>query len=580
MKIVYLIIKILLIIGIILLKKTKEKTSIVSSIVLTILFNFSLNVFACYILKVIDLVFSLKNLAIIYLPITLLVYYKIYKDKEIQKFYFDKNDLIAAICFLILIFGLVVYINGWDFGAFEYGHDYTVHFQMMNDYITSNKLEGRHSWYSNAAIMVETFINNQTVYRYRVVKIFDYTIMSLIGFLCYKLINIKKNLADCFISIGISMLILLAYPLNALLFGFNYLYMGIMFILAQLYIIAFSKMNKTYKYIAIFLLNFSIVHSYYYLAIGLYLGLLIYYIIKWKKDGEKIFNLEHILFGLICFAFPFLDIIISDFLLKTNKELNERISAEGAIYKSYFFNSTFLIPFLIYSIKDFKKDKTFPLFITILAYVLFTILTFFVYKKGHLSEYGFFKTYYILAPLVFVFASYGIFKFIKKYGYIKSLLGIGAYFVIMLFIYSKLIYKEVDFNPTIINNNEVNKANPLNMLEVYKHNEYILWLPAYMNKNYFEILEYIYNNIEDRDCRNVCLVGYEKYSGVYSCLVDTSEDTIPKLYLNVPVEEQGFKYILYDKKFMKLRNRTLSINPEKWEVVMENDYGILYKLVK
>ncbi len=90
MGVIYLISILVLSIGFILIKKSDKKLNIISFISITIVLTLCYNAFLCYILTFIKIPTTLINLSIINIILAGILFFIIFRKKEIQKYEIDK----------------------------------------------------------------------------------------------------------------------------------------------------------------------------------------------------------------------------------------------------------------------------------------------------------------------------------------------------------------------------------------------------------------------------------------------------------------------------------------------------------
>ncbi len=90
MGIIYTLTILLLIIAFILIKKSDKKLNIISFTSITIVLTLCYNAFICYILTFVKIPTTLLNLSIINVVLAGILFYFIFRKKEIQKYEIDK----------------------------------------------------------------------------------------------------------------------------------------------------------------------------------------------------------------------------------------------------------------------------------------------------------------------------------------------------------------------------------------------------------------------------------------------------------------------------------------------------------
>lgn len=445
MSIIYLITVLIMIILHILIYKKEEKQNLLKWIAITIVINLCYNIFICVILSFIKISSTLITLSIINTIISILLGIKIYKDKKIQKYEINKIDIIAVIIMLIIVILTVIKQYGIPINITHEITDGTIHYFVANEfYHTSQLLFNGNSdvldmWhvdffmpgaYINTGILFKIFSGFiSETYFCQLFFIFDISIWFLSGILMYIFLSKNKKILPLIFSI----IYMLGYPLNSLLSGFSYLSLALDIIIAIL-IVNREEINKYYKMIVMFLLNFGMFFSYYFFAPVVYLAIFLQIIMEIKKNNEKIFSKENIIKILYTLILPgtigVLFFVVFQFLqFNTNPVTNsaDLISTNGTIYMNFIGNIIIFlllsIYYIIYSIKN-KKIKLEN--IMLIVNIIFLVLLYIGMKTEKVSEYYYYKTYYLLWILVVSVGYYGIEQIIEKRKAI-SYLCIGLY---------------------------------------------------------------------------------------------------------------------------------------------------------
>lgn len=243
-----------------------------------------------------------------------------------------------------------------------------------------------------------------------------------------------------------------------------------------------QKIKQEYRDILIFFLTFGIMFSYYYFAPVVFLAIFIQMIVEIKKRKEKIFSVKNILSIVISLILPGMFGVIYfnifqmiRFGLQVENYYSNGINLPGAIYQNFITNTIIFLMlsvfYICYSIKN-KKEK-FSNKILIIS-IIFLIIAFIGMKFEKISEYYYYKIYYMIwIPLIIV-AFNSIELFYKK-NKILTYIGIGIYSIGMII--AMFFNKDLLFFDIYQNNFEEVKANY--NLASYKELE----IMEYYNKN-------------------------------------------------------------------------------------------------
>lgn len=433
MNIIYLITVFLMIILHILIYKKEEKQNLLKWIAITIMINFCYNIFICVILSFIKIKSTLITLSILNIIISIILGIKIYKDKKIQKYEINKIDIIALIIMFIIVVVTTIKQYGIPINITHEITDATVHYFVADEFYHYSELlfNGNSDildmWhvdffmpgaYINTGILFKIFSGFiSETYFCQLYFIFDISIWFLSGILMYVFLSKNKKIVPLIFSI----IYMLGYPLNSLLSGFSYLSLALDIIIAIL-IVNREEINKYYKIILMFLLNFGMFFSYYFFAPVVYLAIFLQIIMEIKKNNEKIFSKENIIRILYTLILPgtvgVLFFVVFQFLqFNTNPVSNsaDLISKNGDIYMNFIGNVIIFLLLSIYQIVYCIKDKKTKLenFMLILN-IIFLAILYIGMKTEKVSEYYYYKTYYLLWILLISVGYFGLEKIIQK----------------------------------------------------------------------------------------------------------------------------------------------------------------------
>lgn len=243
-----------------------------------------------------------------------------------------------------------------------------------------------------------------------------------------------------------------------------------------------QKIKQEYRDILIFFLTFGIMFSYYYFAPVVFLAIFIQMIVEIKKRKEKIFSVKNILSIVISLILPGMFGVIYfnifqmiRFGLQVENYYSNGINLPGAIYQNFITNTIIFLMlsvfYICYSIKN-KKEK-FSNKILIIS-IIFLIIAFIGMKFEKISEYYYYKIYYMIwIPLIIV-AFNSIELFYKK-NIILTYIGIGIYsigMIIAMFFNKNLLFFDIyqnNFQEIKANYNMVNYKE-LEIMEYYNKN--------------------------------------------------------------------------------------------------------------
>lgn len=630
MTILFIITELVLLVSFILKKKTDKKLDIINFLCLSIILLFCYNTLVCYLLTFFTILCKMWILSAINLLLTVLLIIPIINKKEIQVYSFDKIDIL----YILIISGVLLVICYYFFG-YQLDINYASADPAMH-YLTSIRFADQKTLmpntepddvygkmttrkpmsYVNSGLLMKIFSEDlEPVTCYKVFVTFDIFTLLLIGVTMYtSLKKYAKKKEHIFWAFLIALICVLGYPLNSLLFGFEYLTMGLLVLIAILdFIYYFENEELKFVYIILILtlLNFGLFCSYYMFVPFVYSALWIYfYIINYKKNKRRLTK-ELIIIWIITLIIPFVlgyiyhlepnfYSVIIDNVSKSKLEnndsyssyiINTGLSATGFCYKNLYSNMLLLLPLTIYLfIKELKKDKLKNnqfLGIILLLTIAFIEILLIGNGMGKVSLYYISKNYYALWIILGYINYKSLIYIYENNSKLFPRLFIIIYIILMIIctIFSNVIIKESGKNED---------ENLLSVMEIFGANKTILlYKKSEYNQEELEIIKYAKKSL-DFTRRIEIISDHKAYYWAYPLLRYTDKDEIfntsnyggqPKLerkwanLSNKLRKENEMDYIIYFKKsnlYKKLKN----IIFENSEIIYENEAGGILKYNK
>lgn len=314
MNIIYAIITAILLIVTILIKKSDKKLNIFSQVlVITVLFA-CYNMLVCYIFSLIRLPITLLSLSIVSIIIITVEIVKILNDKQTQKYYIDKKDII----FILLVLAVILPIAHKQYGNIDsikyYTTDARAHYYASKLFYQNETLLINTNEYQD--FMPFTYANEGIVYKvlapiigefnlYKVFILSDILIWLTAIIIFYLLLKENADTWLKYIIICVACIIFaLGYPLNSMLTGFHYLQVGINLILSTILIMNMKEITKNWKRAFMFLVNIGVIFAYNLFAPLVYIAEFVYLIYKNYKETKKIINKSLIIDVIITLFIP------------------------------------------------------------------------------------------------------------------------------------------------------------------------------------------------------------------------------------------------------------------------------------
>lgn len=420
MEYIYIIISLILFVAVILMKKTDKKQNLIFWIVITLVESICYNVFASYIITMINFKSTLFALTLFNFLVYIFVLAKIYKDKEIQKYYIKIKDVIAVFILLMIVIFIGYKHYGYPINIKYETTDPAVHYNFANEYLKEQQTPAGElkttmpGAYTNTGILFTIFENHmQTIELYQIYILFDLIILFLIGAMFYIGIANRENRIDkSIVSIIVSILFVCGYPLNSMVFGYAYLSVGILILVAIISMTQYIKnkeLNRITFLTYMFLLVYGIFFTYYffvpimYVSLGLYM---LFDMIKNRKQSNifSIFTKENIINVIVVLIIPtilgFCYFVLPGILFPEETGAM-MIDAEGYCYRDLYSNFIFFVPFVLYyCINKIKNKENSFLNINFIITMIFTIILLYMGLKGKASSYYYYKTYFLLSIII------------------------------------------------------------------------------------------------------------------------------------------------------------------------------------
>ena len=424
MGIVYLITTIVLFVLFLLLKKSQEKQNIVTWIILSLITYLAYNIFVCMLFGSFNIHTNLVFLSAINLIVSGVLAWIIYKKKEKQKYYFDKKSILQ----LVLIIGITVFVGVNQYKPFEdsiatASVDGCMHYAAATNFadnmIILSKIDNQ-TGYNFLTMQTGSYINNgiqMSVARsifgdntkdYITFKVFEIGIFAFniaaIYILIADKIDSKCKVVACMVLLA---LYAFAYPYTSLLYGFSYLSVAIsfctaMFHLAKLY--ASKEINFVVETILIVLIGIGIIFSYCLFVPAMFAFICINVFIYNKDEKRKLFKKETMIVTGILFIVTILGIlylVVPTFLVASQNKLTDAIGFDGNIYKGFYIDFIFYVPFVIvFLYRGIKEKKISPILIAFLIIAFQALISLVGLFAGIVSAYYYYKIYYIMYILL------------------------------------------------------------------------------------------------------------------------------------------------------------------------------------
>ena len=620
MSIIYLLSVSILLAAFILVKKSEKTIDIISFICISIVTLFCYNTFVCYILTFFLIPNTLLILSIINIIISFVFIVLMIIKKETQKFSFKKIDIIYIIMIVICVL-IVSYINfGIPFNINYETGDSATHYLASTMFARSNFLLGakqeydpvhgtlntlRPAAYVNSGILMKCFCIDMNLFEcYNIFVFFEIFILFLIGISIYSAMkSFAKNKEHLFFAFILSLICMLGYPLNSLIFGFEYLTLGLLIICTIIDLINYyntESMDIKFFIPIMALVNFGLFLSYYMLVVFAYPAQWIYFCINNYNKTKKIITKKLItILGvtlLIPFALGYIYSIAPNiytiFIDKTIdidriddvsiSLLNSGFKTDGYIYINLYSNMVLLLPLPIYlfisDIKNKNTENNVFSHLLIIFSIAFIALLLIGNNMGKVSMYYLSKIYFALW-IILLYCNYKTLILLSQNGNYLPRLFLTLYVLLMIIC---TLCSNVNVGYRLNNPYE----NVLAVMDIFGANkDLLLNKQEELNQEELEILKYVKYNI-DNNSQIEIISDENTYYWQYALLQHLNKEDEEIKYngqkkliykhqfLENKLNEMDYIVCFYkSEKYNKLKDKLL----KNTEIIYENEAGAILK---
>ncbi len=438
--------------GFYIFKKSENKLNGVTWFSITFITLMCYNAFVAAVINLVYIPVNIVSSSVFNILAGAFLWYKIIKEKQRQTYKFSKFDLFAMFLIVVVVMIIALKRYGVQLNLNYDTSDPSIHFQYAMDIVNNQKVSDMYFAPLNNALFIELLSPLfTTVTYYKIFILSDIAMLMLSGMIFYALI--EKLMKDNFLKwagLITSILYMIAYPLNNMLWGFVYLGIGVSVIAYMIMAVDWyikDELNKIINLIMIALASLGVFLCYVLFMPVVYLGTFICLSIYFYKKAE-LFTLKtigrYIIIYLIPIIFGFIYTYFGVFSDGVTPE--SAIANEGIIYRDLYSNFIFILPLVLYTIckviKNRENNSTIFIFISLVVFMAGLLIVGLETMK--VSSYYYYKNYYLLWMLTMNFAFYGVYyiskvdKTIIVTGFsVFAALGLMVYFNVEGIIYAK-----------------------------------------------------------------------------------------------------------------------------------------------
>lgn len=428
MRIIYVLTIILLGVAFLGFKKSEEKLNAIKWSVLFLFVFMGYNITIGMILGLLKITCHLWLLSLINVAFSVLLGYRAVKYKEFQKYTVRKRDFVG-LAIVVAIFAVIVVkeIRPQDGGLKYAALDSAIHYRAAKHFSDNlmifincedktifNFNVMQTGAYINDGLLMNILQGLFGVPEYYVYEMFDIGILLLNGFVFYILIMDKiKGKLGFVMTAFLLWLFLFAYPYNSYMYGFSYLSLGVMFVTSLMIVVPMlfdePKIKLPFVMTLIGLLAMGMIFSYCLFVPGVFAAVCIYSFIKdWKAKEKaylKIFKKKTLMVTGILGIITILGIgylFVPTFFIADQSNLVDALKNPGGMYSELYVNFEFYglfgILYIVDVILKIRKKEWKLEFLDLFSWIftLYFVVAWLGMRMGIVSDYYFFKLYYVL----------------------------------------------------------------------------------------------------------------------------------------------------------------------------------------
>ncbi len=411
--------------------KSEKKEDLFAQVTLAVLTIMEAHTLWGYItLELLDIGFELSYYASYNTSFALIIllYWVIVKGRKVQKFSAKPHMWITA----GLLLAVTVFIGVWRYGPrlnlFAYcSADSANHLSYIEKIFQYGDLTGldggRYFLHLNEALLFKIMTRwVQPMSYYRVFLLCELGFFFLSGAVFYVLVNKYMETKQGIIAgVLFVFLYVFGYPLNNLLYGYEYLGASVTIVAHIMYLLERFTEQKKIRWDVFFMIIlscFAMYHCYSLLFIGVLVGIGVVFLVHLVKRPTV---LKGIIFlvgvSIICIKieplYAYWEIMVG--ILET----------DAAMYRDLWSNALWMLPFLLIGITQCVKNRKKDIAVWMLAGILGTMGVFLWYMwERQVGSYYYYKFYFLLWLPVLYITYIGIVNISQRYGK-----GIVIYFV-------------------------------------------------------------------------------------------------------------------------------------------------------
>lgn len=402
----------ILVLGMTLIRTNDEEVSFIKSVIVNIWTVISLGAVLAFIMNLLSIPIMVRSMTAAYgiCAVFVLGYLLKGRTKRIQKFAFHWSDFFSIIC-CIMIWGYVfIKVFGFDFTIAYNNVDAGTHFKLANEIFGTHRLNRMYfaALYNSLVMeLLQPFLIEETMYKAFIIADASLNLLNLLMFYVLASEFVKTKFSKAVLPV-IMLFYFFGWPVwSWIAGGFVYFGAGVTAYVYGIYVLykvgkSNDKIAKIYYCALTLLALFSIIECYL-LFSPIYLLTVIGYALYANRD--KITK-KYLLYGIGCIvivsAIAFA-LIYWGFFHGNAGAIFRSLKLEGGVHRELYKDFMFLLPMNAYiCVVKYKEKRIDLLTIAIMSQFVVTALALVANVCGVMSDYYYFKLYYLGWALQFV----------------------------------------------------------------------------------------------------------------------------------------------------------------------------------
>lgn len=601
MGIIYILTTIILMVSFLLFKKSEEKQNVIEWIILSIISYLGYNIAVCMIFGNLGIHTNLVFLSVVNVLVSSFFCYQIFKKKEKQEFYLNPQN-IAPVIFILLIaiFVGIVQYKPADYSVATASVDGPMHYSaaihFADDMIILSKIDNRTGYnfltmqtgaYINTGIQMSVLrsILGENAKDFITFKYFEMEIFTLCALALFMCVASKADtIYKTIIAMIITCLYVFAYPYTSLLYGFSYLGVGIVFCTSFYFLSTiYGKINYKVWICLVAFSGIGIIFSYCLFVPAMYAFMCIRVLLAEKDEKRKIFKKQTMITFAVLMVITILSslyLIVPTFLVASQNKLTDAIGFDGGIYKGFYIDFLFYVPFIISFIyRSFKEKKITSIFIALCVLCFQWIISLVGLLAGIMSSYYYYKIYYILMPLFSLIAMDVIFEYNKnKELQVFVATGLAVFCSIIIVCVSGLERRFIIKYPNVINDVRTDSLAGI-YYETNVAQKPNITMSCTVDENRVKIAEELGNH-KEITLKNMLVGGMNGYCKAWLYVIsnnDSGGETINDIQVAIPETTIDDFLANPEKEYFILFTENQVEDKDAIEVLFQNEGGAIIK---